>query len=181
MRRTVLLGLAAMFLFVLLTAIETLQGDGPITLSSFASDLLETSVLTVAVLATSFFSFEVRQIRKDYAELREDLAHARAESDLWRSAAREHLDGLASAIQGQFTKWGLTDAEKDVAALMLKGLAHKEIANMRHTSEATVRQQASAIYVKSGLSSRAEFSAYFLEDLFPPRQSESSGPGQPRA
>ena len=80
---------------------------------------------------------------------------------------------MASAIQRQFTKWGLSDAESDIAALMLKGLSHKEIANIRQSSEATVRQQARAIYVKSNLSNRAELSAFFLEDLFPPRQSES--------
>jgi hypothetical protein len=35
----------------------------------------------------------------------------------------------------------------------------------RNTSEKTVRQQASAIYQKSNLSSRSELSAFFLEDL----------------
>jgi DNA-binding NarL/FixJ family response regulator len=52
--------------------------------------------------------------------------------------------------------------------LMLKGLSHKEIARVRATSEATVRQQAASVYRKSGLSSRAELSAFFLEDLLAP-------------
>ena len=50
---------------------------------------------------------------------------------------------------------------------MLKGLSHKEIAKLRNSSAVTVRQQAAAVYAKSGLSSRAELAAYFLEDLFP--------------
>jgi DNA-binding NarL/FixJ family response regulator len=49
--------------------------------------------------------------------------------------------------------------------LLLKGLSHKEIANLRSTSEATIRQQAASIYQKSSLSGRAALSAFFLEDL----------------
>ncbi|MCP5363623.1 MAG: response regulator transcription factor [Hyphomicrobiales bacterium] len=51
---------------------------------------------------------------------------------------------------------------------MLKGLTHKEIAVLRETSEATVRQHATAIYRKSGLSNRSQLTAFFLEDLLAP-------------
>jgi DNA-binding NarL/FixJ family response regulator len=44
-----------------------------------------------------------------------------------------------------------------------------EIAALRSTSEATVRQQARSTYEKSGLNGRASFCAYFLEDLLPPQ------------
>jgi hypothetical protein len=50
--------------------------------------------------------------------------------------------------------------------LILKGLGHKEIAALRATSDATVRQQAQAIYRKAELPGKTAFSAYFLEDLF---------------
>jgi DNA-binding NarL/FixJ family response regulator len=52
--------------------------------------------------------------------------------------------------------------------LILKGLSHKEVASLRGTSEATVRQQAQAIYHKSNLPGKTAFSAYFLEDVFSP-------------
>ncbi len=39
---------------------------------------------------------------------------------------------------------------------------------MRSTTETTIRQQALALYRKSGLGSRAELSAFFLEDLLLP-------------
>jgi DNA-binding NarL/FixJ family response regulator len=52
---------------------------------------------------------------------------------------------------------------------MLKGAALCEIATCRQTSETTIRQQAQAIYRKSGLSGRAELSAYFLGSLFEER------------
>ena len=41
----------------------------------------------------------------------------------------------------------------------------KEIADIRQTHEKTVRQQATTIYRKSGLSGRQELAAFFLEDI----------------
>jgi len=61
----------------------------------------------------------------------------------------------------------LTPAEREVGLLLLKGLSHKEAAT-RATSETTIRQQALAIYRKSGLRNRSELSAFFLEDLLLP-------------
>ena len=52
---------------------------------------------------------------------------------------------------------------------MLKGLSHREVAEVRATSEATVRQQALVVYRKSGLRNRSDLSAFFLEDLLLPR------------
>ena len=51
---------------------------------------------------------------------------------------------------------------------MLKGLSLKEIAALRSTSERTVREQARAVYRKSGLSGRSALAAFFLEDLLLP-------------
>jgi len=72
---------------------------------------------------------------------------------------------MARVIQRQFDDWGLTQTEKEVAMLLLKGLSFKEIAVVRDTLEKTVRQQASSIYRKSGLGGRHAFSAWFIEDL----------------
>jgi DNA-binding NarL/FixJ family response regulator len=60
---------------------------------------------------------------------------------------------------------------------MLKGLSHREVSEIRHTSEATVRQQALMVYRKSGLANRAELSAFFLEDLLLPRAATEPEPG----
>lgn len=66
-------------------------------------------------------------------------------------------------------RWGLTPAEQDIALLLLKGLSHKEIAQVRAVSETTVRQQARSLYRKAGLSGRSDLAAFFLEDLLGPR------------
>ena len=100
--------------------------------------------------------------------LQSSLQEVSAAAAVWREEAARHLRGLSEAIDSQLGRWGLSTAEKEIALLMLKGLSHKEIANIRKTSERTVRQQALAVYEKSGLSGRAQLSAFFLEDLLAP-------------
>jgi len=72
---------------------------------------------------------------------------------------------LALVLKEQFENWQLTQTERQVAMLLLKGLSFKEIASVRGTMEKTVRQQASAIYKKANVSGRHAFSAWFIEDL----------------
>ena len=72
---------------------------------------------------------------------------------------------LALVLKEQFETWSLTQTEREVAMLLLKGLSFKEIASVRGTMEKTVRQQASAIYRKANVSGRHAFSAWFIEDL----------------
>lgn len=106
---------------------------------------------------------------RELAALRRDLTRSREEAERWRLEAREALEGLSLAIDNQFDRWALTPAEREVCLLLLKGLSLKELADIRETSERTAREQARAIYRKSGLSGRAELAAFFLEDLLAPR------------
>jgi DNA-binding CsgD family transcriptional regulator len=78
------------------------------------------------------------------------------------AAARHEL---ALTLKQQFEDWQLTQTEREVAMLLLKGLSFKEIAAVRDTMEKTVRQQASTIYGKANVSGRHAFSAWFIEDL----------------
>ncbi len=87
----------------------------------------------------------------------------------WLEQNKKLMQGLAQSIDEQMDQWSLTPAEKEVSLLLLKGLAFKDIAEIRSTSEKTTRQQALNIYQKSGLPGRAELSAFFLEDLLTPK------------
>ena len=93
-------------------------------------------------------------------------AELEAEAQKWRQVAETVRPGLRSAMDLQFKSWSLTLAESETAMLILKGLANKEIAAVRSCSDLTVKQQTNAIFRKSGLSSRAQLIAFFLEDLF---------------
>lgn len=72
---------------------------------------------------------------------------------------------LAQVIESQFTRWGLTPAKRDVGFLALKGLDVSEIAGLRGVADGTVRAQLTRIYAKGGVSGRAQFAAWFVEDL----------------
>lgn len=79
---------------------------------------------------------------------------------------------LVTAINREFESWKLSDAERDVAWLMLKGLAMREIARLRGTSERTVNQQAQAVYGKSGLEGRTDLAGYILDQCLAPQGSD---------
>lgn len=118
---------------------------------------------------------ETLDLSRGLAEAKTDAERWRQEADRWRGEAGQLVAGLSVAIDRQLESWALTAAEKEVALLLLKGLSHKELAALRGTSEATVRQQARTIYRKAGLSGRADLAAFFLEDLLVPLPQASSG------
>jgi len=109
-----------------------------------------------------------RHQREETVSLIRDLEITRAQGHRWRSEARTLLNGLGEAIDTQFSRWNLTEAERSVALLLLKGLSLKEIAGLRATTERTIRAQAHALYAKAGVTGRASLSAFFLEDLLAP-------------
>lgn len=93
--------------------------------------------------------------------LRQTLEEMKAQ-DVALASAR---GALGDVIALQFTDWSLTPAERDVAFLALKGLDVAEIAELRGRAAGTVRAQLTRIYAKAGVSGRAQFAAWFVEDL----------------
>jgi len=138
---------------------------GPLELLLEVVDILPVVLTSVGVVLL----FRVtRQQRDEHLKVIRDLELARAQGQRWRTEARTHLNGLGDAIEVQFSRWNLTEAEREVALLLLKGLSHKETATVRAVSERTVREQARSIYSKAGLTGRTALSAFFLEDLLAP-------------
>lgn len=136
--------------------------------------LLESLVVLAGVLGLALGLRRVAVLRRNEAVLREQalqlgtrLAATRAEAARWREESRELVAGLGAAIERQFTRWGLSPAERDVATLLLKGFSHKEIARLRGVGEGTVRQQARSLYRKAGVDGRHDLAAFFLEELLP--------------
>jgi DNA-binding NarL/FixJ family response regulator len=132
--------------------------------------LIEAFILAFALSGLVYFSrLYYRNAQAKINLLTQDLAAANQQAQQWRETNRELIAGLARQIHKQFDAWQLTPAEAEVGMLMLKGFSHGEIALMRAASERTIRDQARAVYRKSGLSGRVELSAFFLEDLLLPR------------
>lgn len=137
----------------------------PLQLVLEVVDILPVVLTSVGVVLL----FRVTQHqREEHLKVIRDLELARAQGQRWRMEARSHLDGLGAAIETQFSRWNLTEAEREVALLLLKGLSHQEVAAVRAVSERTVREQARSIYSKAGLTGRTALSAFFLEDLLAP-------------
>jgi len=151
----------------------------PVTLADFLGDSLETGLIVASAAGIALLTGSLTNERVERDALTRDLEMARAEGEAWRGRAQGYVSGLGEAIEKQLEEWELTQAEREVGLLMLKGFSHGEIAKLRGTSEATVRHQARAVYQKSSMPSRSAFCAYFLEDLLP---AKSFGNGEgPRA
>ena len=72
---------------------------------------------------------------------------------------------VVQVMQAFFEDWGLTNAEREVAVMILKGLDNDTISDVRNTASGTVRAQATSIYAKSATSGRAQFISLFMEEL----------------
>lgn len=154
--------------FALLLALEILTEPDEVTLSDLVVDAVNILLTIAAAVGVALLAQRVRTQHEERLALMEDLQKARADGEAWRSRVQANLAGIRAEMESQFREWGMTAAEQEIALLILKGLSHKEIAALRKTAEATVRQQAQSIYQKSALQGKAAFAAYFLEDLFAP-------------
>lgn len=152
--------------FALLLVLEVLTQAGDASLVDLATDAVILLLTIGSVTGIALLVQRIQAHREETTALARDLRIARAEGHAWRTKARSHLAGLKAGIDKQFEEWGMTAAEGEIGLLILKGLSHKEIASLRATTEATVRQQAQAIYRRAKLPGKTAFSAYFLEDLF---------------
>jgi DNA-binding CsgD family transcriptional regulator len=170
-----LLGLGAGGMFATLLAFEIGYTDGPFDWLDLVPDLIEWTLLIGCSVAFSLLSFRVRAQGEESELLRRDFETIRARSEKLREEMGTHLRGLGAVIQSQFDAWTLSEAEQAVGLLLLKGFSHKEIAQLRRTTEATIRQQAAAVYRKADLSGRAALSAFFLEELLLPNPSVAAG------
>ena len=135
----------------------------------------ELVVAILSLLGVIIFWRRTKDLREELSQQQQitslaesDRAQALQDAARWREESAKVIKGLSDAVDAQLSKWTLTSAEKEVALLLLKGLSLKEIASVRGVSEKTARAQSFAVYAKSGLSGRAELSAFFLEDLMLP-------------
>lgn len=135
--------------------------------------LFELAMLALSLAAVAYLWLGWQDARHSLERTRVELEARAAERDAWRARAEKILAGLGEEIDRQLREWRLTPVERETALLLLKGYGHREIAALQEKSERTVRQHAVAVYRKSGLSGRAELSAFFLEDLLLPSNTAS--------
>jgi len=158
---------AALFLFIALFLVEDVREDlkSGSTLFHVAWESCVILLSFFGFFGTIFKAARSFKTNLEASKANEDVLHQ--ELSVWKADNAKFVHGLAESIDRQFVLWKLTAAERDVALLMIKGFSTKEIADLRKTAEKTVRLQVSAIFSKSGLQSRTQLLAYFIEDLLP--------------
>lgn len=125
----------------------------------------EAVLFVVAMLSLAWQVTVIVKKNAHIKNLNSELDDTKKAYQEWRDKSHNNAQEIRKLIEGQFGEWLLSPGEKDVALLLIKGLSMKEIAEIRSTQEKTVRQQATNIYRKSGLSGRQELAAFFLEDI----------------
>ena len=125
----------------------------------------EAAIVGISIIAIAWLLLGLRQQRLEIRSLRQDLEALNRSQTTPRKYVLEARKKLGNVVTRQFSEWMLTGSETEVGWLLLKGLSLKEIAVVRNTQEKTVRQQASSIYKKAGISGRHAFSAWFIEDI----------------
>lgn len=156
--------LVAIFLVIVAGGIVDLILDKPDTLLS-GHVLFEAGMVLVSLGAASYLARGWFRAQRTAQQLEATVGLREAERDAWRDRAGRTLAGLSEAIDGQFSDWHLTPAERQTALMLLKGHSHKRIGKETDRSERTVRQHSVAVYRKSGLAGRAELAGFFLGDL----------------
>ena len=136
----------------------------------FVSDILS-SVLGLRAVALSWQTRELLEIGAAVGLLlglglgAYALHRAQGQARLAEERLRRAQSAFMGLLAERFDQWGLTPAERDVALFAIKGLSTGEIAQMRKTSEGTVKAQTNAIYRKAGVAGRAQLLGLFIEDL----------------
>lgn len=82
------------------------------------------------------------------------------------TALRRASSAFGVVLEERFKEWDLSTAEKDVAMFLIKGASTAEIAQMRNTSEGTIKAQNAAIYKKAGVTGKTQLLSLFVEDMF---------------
>lgn len=114
-------------------------------------ELLEVIEVIFAVLG--FFCGMVATVRyyRDNARLQQRMGNV-----------QKKFETLVADI---FREWQLTEAEGEIAMLLIKGFSIAEISTIREKSEGTVKNQCSAVYRKAGVSSKQQLVSSVLDML----------------
>lgn len=115
------------------------------------NDIVEIVVTLALVLGLAFTASELRALLKRQDQITDQLKVASG--------------AFADLLEARFTQWQLTEAERAVAVLAIKGYSVAEMAQLRDTAQGTIKAQCAALYRKSEVSGRLQLLSLFLDDL----------------
>jgi DNA-binding CsgD family transcriptional regulator len=130
--------------------------------------IIELSMMLAAMIGAFYFWNWLKVARRMESNQQRDLKKAHAEITHWQEETRDLLQNLRKVIDKQFALWKFSPTEREIGFYLLNGLSLKQIAELRDSTDKSVKQQAYLLYRKAGLSGRAELSAFFLGGLLDP-------------
>jgi len=134
--------------------------------ASFSHVIKESTIILLGLIGLLILWKKYFFIKRQKSSLRIDLEKAKQDLSTYKEQTKSLTLKISEKIDQQLEEWRLTNSEKDVALLLLKGLSAKEIAVLRESSEKTVRHHCAAIYQKANLANRNELFSFFLDDIF---------------
>jgi len=133
---------------------------------------LDIGIATISFLAVSFLLYKFVKSRQKIKALELEKNMLKEIAEKYKLKSKMFIEGLSIHIDREFEQWKLSISEREIALFLLKGLGPSEIADIRSTSEKTVRHQMASVYRKANLKGRQELLTYFLEDLLAPPQQQ---------
>lgn len=117
-------------------------------LSHLIFEILAVTVLGFGMVLLSVY---ITELKTKNARQRETLHSLRNDFD--------------SHVHAQFNEWSLTPSESDIALLLMRGLASKDIAELRNCTVGTVKVHSHNVFRKAGVTSRVELMSLFLDEF----------------
>jgi len=115
------------------------------------SDIVEALVTIALFFSLAFTANELRQLLSRHDRLEQQIKIASG--------------AFSDVLEARFGAWSLTDAERQVAILAIKGFSIAEIATLRETKQGTVKAQCASVYRKADVAGRLQLLSIFLDDL----------------
>lgn len=144
----ILIAQAFCALFFVFDVIKDLTDNG---LANLEHMVIETIASVVLIIGIAFLMSEIRDIYARMKAMDSGLMLARGE--------------LADVLDALFKEWELTNSERDVALLMIKGQGNDDIAAIRGTAVGTVRAQSSSVFRKAGVEGRVQLMTMLLDEV----------------
>ena len=127
-----------------------------LVMPTYQSALAESDIVEGVVTIALFFGLAFT-----WSELRAMMRREDRITDQLKVAS----GAFAELLELRFDEWALTEAERSVAVMALKGYSVAEMAALRDTAQGTVKAQCAALYRKADVSGRLQLLSLFLDDL----------------
>ncbi|MEP2919149.1 helix-turn-helix transcriptional regulator [Sulfitobacter sp.] len=122
----------------------------------------EANFALVSGLFALFYALTAAVMYVGYVQLRKHLESRQNDSVPF---ATDEPAAKETVILRHAAKWGLSQAEADVAIFVVKGFSNSEVAEMRGCAITTVKSQLGRIYQKTGLGSRYQLIAFVTDEV----------------